>query len=127
MSMTIVVTRNVAGRFRGFLASVMCEIAPGVYTAPRMNAGIRERVWSVLEGWWALGSDAMILMTWPDSKLPGGQEVRMLGGPPDYETNPPAKPLKRELVQHDGVYLVRTRLTGAELVKLGVPDPDVPF
>ena len=44
MSMTVVVTRNVAPRFRGFLASVMLEIAPGVYTAPEMSKGVRERV-----------------------------------------------------------------------------------
>lgn len=127
MSLTVVVTRNVSGRFRGFLASVMCEIAPGVYTAPRMNAGIRDRVWGVLEGWWALGSDAMLLMTWPDSKLPGGQELRMLGGPPEYETVEPSEALRRELVQHDGVYLVRTPLSAAERAKLGLSDPDVPF
>lgn len=125
--MTVVVTRNVRERFRGFLASVMCEIAPGVYTAPRMNRRVRERVWSVLESWWAHGEDAMIVMTWPDSKLPGGQEVHVLGqqAPEIHGAN--AKPLARELVKHDGVYLARTALTGAELTKLGLPDPAVPF
>ena len=127
MSMTVVVTRNVSGRFRGFLASVMCEIAPGVYTAPRMNAGVRERVWSVLEGWWSLGADAMIVMTWPDPSLPGGQEVKLLGGPPEYATTPPARALRRELVKVDGVYLARTPLSKAEQATLGLPDPDVPF
>ena len=127
MSFTVVVTRSVPARFRGFLASVMCEIAPGVYTAPRMNAGTRERVWSVLEGWWARGSDAMVLMTWPDSRLPGGQELRLLGGPLEYQTPTPQEPPRRELVHHDGVYLVRTSLTAAERAKLGLPDPDVPF
>lgn len=127
MSMTIVVTRNVRPRFRGFLASVMCEIAPGVYTAPRMSAGIRERVWSVLEGWWAHGEDALIVMTWPDSKLPGGQEIRVLGEKRPETHGESAKPLRRELVQRDGIYLARTPLTPAELRKLGVPDPDVPF
>lgn len=127
MSMTVVVTRNVSARFRGFLASVMCEIAPGVYTAPRMSAGVRDRVWSVLEGWWTLGADAMVLMTWPEPRLPGGQEVRVLGGAPEVETNAPSPPPKRELVQHDGVYLARTPLTRDELTKLGVVDPDVPF
>ena len=127
MSMTVFVTRNVSGRFRGFLASVSCEIAPGVYTAPRMSAGVRERVWAVLEGWWQLGDDAMIVMTWPDSARPGGQDVKVLGGAPGYETNGPARPVKRELVEHDGVFLARTPLTPDELTKLGVPDPDVPF
>lgn len=127
MSMTVFVTRNAPGRFRGFLASVACEIAPGVYTSPRMSAGVRDRVWSVLEGWWQLGDDAMIVMTWPDSKLPGGQAVKILGGAPGYETNGPTRPVARELVAHDGVFLARTPLTPDELTKLGVADPTVPF
>lgn len=42
--MVVIVTRDVADRFRGFLASAMLKIAPGVYTAPRMNAGVREQL-----------------------------------------------------------------------------------
>ncbi|MEO0813153.1 MAG: type I-E CRISPR-associated endoribonuclease Cas2e, partial [Myxococcota bacterium] len=38
--MTVIVTRNVPMRFRGFLASCMLEIAPGVYTSPGMNRGV---------------------------------------------------------------------------------------
>ena len=51
MPMTVVVTNNVPNRFRGFLASCMCEIAPGGYTAPRLTKAVRERVWAVLESW----------------------------------------------------------------------------
>ena len=51
MAMTVVVTRDVEGRYRGFLGSCMLELAPGVYTAPRMTRGIRERVWRVIEAW----------------------------------------------------------------------------
>lgn len=99
MAMTIVVTRNVAGRFRGFLASAMCEIAPGVYTAPRMTAGVRERIWSVLEAWYEPDDpERSILMTWPEPSLPGGQEVRTLGVP------------RHELCNHHGVYLARREL-----------------
>ena len=47
--MTVVVTVNVEGRYRGFLASAMLEIAPGVYISPQMTDGIRERVWDVLD------------------------------------------------------------------------------
>lgn len=47
--MTLAVTRDVAARFRGFLASCMLEIAPGVYTSPKMNRAVRERVWSVVQ------------------------------------------------------------------------------
>lgn len=46
--MTVVVTRDVAPRIRGFLASCMIEIAPGVYTSPRLSTAVRERVWAVI-------------------------------------------------------------------------------
>ena len=49
--MTVVVTVNVEARYRGFLASAMLEIAPGVYTSPQMTNGIRERVWDVVSRW----------------------------------------------------------------------------
>jgi len=105
--MTIVVTRNSPGRFRGFLASCMCEIAPGVYTAPRMTAGIRDRLWKVLASWYKPEGDHAILMTWPDPRLPGGQEVRVLGIP------------RQELWSHDGVYLARREIDEKTLAKLG--------
>lgn len=94
--MTIVVTRDVPARFRGFLASVMLEIAPGVYTSPRMDEGVRSRVWDVLEGWYYdLGHLGSIIMTWRDSSQPSGQAVRTLGLPP------------KELFDHEGLLLVR--------------------
>lgn len=93
MSMTVVVTRDVADRFRGFLASCMLEIGPGVYTAPRMSAAVRERVWAVLTEWFAELGGGSIVMTWPDSRLTGGQAVCTLGSPPI------------ELIDIDGVVL----------------------
>jgi CRISPR-associated protein Cas2 len=82
MPMTVVVTRDVAGRVRGFLTSCFLEIAPGVYTAPDLSKGVRERVWTVLEDWMsALGSGSAV-MTWPDANAAGGQQVRFLGEPP---------------------------------------------
>ncbi|MEL7059205.1 MAG: type I-E CRISPR-associated endoribonuclease Cas2e [Acidobacteriota bacterium] len=104
-------TRNAPGRFRGFLASCMCEIAPGVYTAPRMTAGVRERVWAVLEGWYdGEDPDQAILMTWPDRAQRGGQEVRALGLP------------KKELWNLDGLYLLREHPTDASLASLTTED-----
>ncbi len=95
--MTVVVTVNVEGRYRGFLASAMLEIAPGVYTAPNMTAGIRERVWDVLERWYYELGQGSIVMTWQDSTAVGEQQVLSLGEPP------------KELVDADGVYLVKYR------------------
>ena len=48
---TMVVTRDVEARYRGFLTSIMLEVAPGVYVAPDLSAGVRRRVWDVLSGW----------------------------------------------------------------------------
>lgn len=89
----MVVTRDVVDRFRGFLASCMLEIAPGVYTSPRMTKAVRVRVWRVLSDWYGQLGGGGIVMTWRDPSLPGGQEVRTLGSAP------------RELHEQDGVYL----------------------
>ena len=82
MTMTVVVTRDVAPRYRGFLASVMLEIAPGVYTSPKMSAGVRERMWGVLCDWYSQLPQGGLVMTWPSRTEPAGQEVVTLGHPP---------------------------------------------
>jgi len=82
MPMTIVVTRNVSDRTRGFLASSMLELSAGVYSAPYLSAAVRERIWAVLENWWPYEKGASIIMIWADSRIPGGQRVNMLGAPP---------------------------------------------
>lgn len=101
MPMTVVVTVDVAPRFRGFLASCMLEVAPGVYTAPRMTRAVRERVWGVLEEWHEELDTGGIVMTWRDIGLPGGQGVAMLGTPP------------KELHDADGVFLARRALSSS--------------
>ena len=92
--MTVIVTRNVEDRYRGFLASCMLEIAPGVYTGPRMTSGIRERVWRVLVEWHSTLRQGAIVMTWSEPASPGGQGIRLLGEPP------------RHLHDSDGIMLV---------------------
>ncbi len=93
--MTVVVTVNVESRYRGFLASVMLEIAPGVYTSPLMTVGIRERVWDVLTRWYYELGRGSIVMTWQDPGAVGEQSIRTLGEAP------------KEIVDADGVYLVK--------------------
>ena len=93
--MTVVVTVNVEGRYRGFLASVMLEIAPGVYTSPEMTSGIRDRIWDVLMRWHQQLGNGSVVMTWRDPTAPGQQRIRSLGEPP------------KEIVDADGVYLVK--------------------
>lgn len=94
MVMTVVVTRNVPDRYRGFLASCMLELAPGVYTSPQLSEAVRERVWAVCSEWaGTLPDDGGVLMTWRDKKMPSGQVVLVLGWP------------KKELVELDGLWL----------------------
>ena len=93
--MTVVVTVNVEGRYRGFLASVMLEIAPGVYTSPQMTDGIRERIWEVLTRWYYQLGQGSIVMTWRDPTAVAQQRIRTLGESP------------KDIVEADGVYLVK--------------------
>ena len=82
MPMTVVVTRDVEQRYRGFLASAMLEVAPGVYVSPNLSSGVRERIWSVLDDWFgALGKGA-VAMIWRDGTADGGLALRHLGDPP---------------------------------------------
>lgn len=95
MSMTIIVTRNVSGRLRGFLASSMLELAPGVYSGAKLSPAVRERIWQVVDDWFLAEAGASIVMVWQDSQKPGGQSARMLGLPPI------------DLVELDGMVLSR--------------------
>jgi len=95
MSMTVVVTRNVSARVRGLLASVMLEVAPGVYSAPRISPAVRDRIWSVLADWFPNEREASIVLLWQEREMPGGQAMRTLGSPPV------------ELIEVDGLLLTR--------------------
>lgn len=96
-AMTVVVTRNVSDRVRGFLASSMLELAPGVYSGARMSPAVRQRIWQVLADWFPFEKDASVVMVWEDSQRPGGHAVRVLGVPPV------------DLVDVDGLILARRR------------------
>lgn len=95
MPMTVVVTRDVADRYRGFLASIMPEVGPGLFVAPELSRGVRERIWAVLAGWWDGMPGGSILMVWKDDSASGRLGLLTLGLPP------------RTLVDLDGALLVR--------------------
>lgn len=101
MALTIVITRDVEHRYRGFLASTMLELAPGVYASPTLNPRVRERVWGVLKDWYNSLGQGSICMFWPDSKADGGLEVRQLGTPP------------RKPVRLDGILLMTRENPGS--------------
>lgn len=97
MPLAVIVTRDVADRFRGFLASVMLEVAPTIYVSPRMSKGVRERAWKVLSAWHDAEPRGSLVMVWRDNNLTGGVGVAHLGEPP------------RELVEMDGMWVARAR------------------
>ena len=97
MALVMIVIRDMANRFHGFLSSVMLEVAPNVFVSPRMNPGARERVWRVLSDWHAYEPQGSAVMVWRDLNAVGGVGVAHLGDPP------------RELIESDGMWLVRRR------------------
>ena len=97
MALVTIVIRDMANRYHGFLSSVMLEVAPNVFIAPKMNTGVRERVWGVLSDWYAYEPQGSAVMVWRDSNATGGVGIASLGTPP------------RELVELDGMWVVRRR------------------
>ncbi len=81
MAMTVVVTRDVADRYRGFLASLMPEVAPGVYVSPNLSPAVRNRMWAVLSQWWQARAGGSILLVWREAEAPGGLGLASLGVP----------------------------------------------
>ncbi|MGD9870084.1 MAG: type I-E CRISPR-associated endoribonuclease Cas2e [Thauera sp.] len=97
MPLVVIVTRDVADRFRGFLKSVMLEVAPAVYVSPRMSKGVRDRTWKVLTEWHDFEPRGSIVIVWRDNNETGGVGLAHLGEPP------------RELVEMDGMWVARLR------------------
>lgn len=95
MALVTIVTRDVADRFRGFLASVMLEVAPCTYVSPRMSKGVRERVWTVMSDWYAAESRGSIVMIWREREATGGVGLAHLGTP------------AKTLVEIDGMWIAR--------------------
>lgn len=84
----------------GFLGSAMLELAPGVYANPRMTAGVRDRIWTVLTEWHGQLCRGSIVMKWSDTAAAGTLGVRSLGDPP------------KDIVSREGNLLVRRHLSG---------------
>jgi len=95
MALVMIVTRDVADRFRGFLSSVMLEVAPNVFVSPRMTPGVRDRTWSVVSDWHRREPRGSLVMVWRDLNATGGVGLAHLGTP------------TRELVELDGMWLTR--------------------
>ena len=104
MALVLMVIRDVPDRFHGFLSSVMLEVAPNVFASPRMNPAVRERVWKVMNDWYRAEPRGSLVMVWRDLNAVGGIGIANLGDPP------------RELIEADGMWLVRRRWSKGESV-----------
>ncbi len=99
MALTVLITRDVEDRYRGFLASAMLELAPGVYGSPNLSAKARDKIWDVVADWHGKLQGGSIILIYPDRQADGGLSVRHLGSPP------------REAIRLDGALLTRLRVT----------------
>jgi CRISPR-associated protein Cas2 len=93
MALTVLITRDVEDRYRGFLSSAMLELSPGVYASPSLSARARDKIWDVLTDWHAHLRGGSVMLIYPDSRSDGGMAVRSLGTTP------------RKAVRLDGVLL----------------------
>ena len=99
MPMTLVVTRDVESRYRGFLSSIMLEVSAGVYVSEKVNAGVRKRIWLILDDWYTFLGNGSIVMVWQDKNSSSGLSLKSLGEPPKY------------IVDADGILLVKSLLS----------------
>ena len=67
-----------------------------------MSAGVRKRLWSVLDDWYAQLHRGNIVMTWADKSANGGLGLVTLGEPP------------KQIIAHDAALLVRRPLPDNE-------------
>ena len=98
MSFTIIVTRDVQLRYRGFLASIMLEIAPGTYVSPRLSPKARDVVWDTVSGWHQILKRGSITMVWRDTSAIGNVSLKILGD------------TRNELINIDDIILTRRSL-----------------
>ena len=97
MALTMIVTRDVEMRYRGFLTSVMLEVSPGVYVSPDMSVAVRDRVWKVMSDWWRVMGNGSLTLVWRDTTAPGKLRIETLGEPP------------KTIVDADGVLRVKRK------------------
>ncbi len=95
MPLTMIITRDVEMRYRGFLTSVMLEVAPGIYVSPNISAAVRVRIWSVMSDWWQTLGRGSLTLIWRDPKAVGTLRIENLGAP------------SKTLVDADGILLAK--------------------
>ena len=81
MSLTVLITRDVEDRYRGFLASTMLEASAGVYVSKSLTPRARDKIWRVVSDWYSTLGRGSLTLLYPDSACDGGLAVKILGAP----------------------------------------------
>lgn len=81
MSLTVVITRDVEDRYRGFLSSAMLEAAAGTYISKCLTPRARDKVWKVVTDWHGELGRGSLTLIYPDSASDGGIAVHSVGIP----------------------------------------------
>ncbi|WP_029011304.1 type I-E CRISPR-associated endoribonuclease Cas2e [Azospirillum halopraeferens] len=97
--MIVICLSDTADRFHGFLRSVMMNVHPGVYVSMDLDAGSRDRIWTILERWWEAEPQGMAVMIHRDKDKPMGMDFRSLGAP------------KRTIVEYEDHYALHRKTT----------------
>ena len=105
MPFTVIVTRDVEDRYRGFLGSLMLELAPGVYAQARLSAGVRGRVLSVLADWHGQLRRGSIVVCWAEPSSHGGLGLQTFGEPP------------KRIVNHEALLLVQRLISTPQSIQ----------
>ena len=79
MNLTIIITRDVQERYRGYLRSAMLEIDAGVFVSAQLNRDVRDRLWKVLKDWFQVLQRGSIVMIWRDKEVSSNIGLRTLG------------------------------------------------
>ena len=78
-ALTLVITRDVNSRYRGFLRSAMAEIASGIYVSTQLNSDARDRLYEVIREWHETLNSGSITMIWRDKDAAADIGIRCLG------------------------------------------------
>jgi CRISPR-associated protein Cas2 len=111
--MLVICLSDVADRFHGFLRSAMLNPHPGVYLAMDLDAGSRERIWAILEGWWEAEPCGMGVMLWRDPQAPMRMRMSSFGA------------AKRTLVDFEGHWALVRPTARAEDAGATIAEPTV--
>ena len=87
MRYAVIAISGKPARFAGFLHSIACEIAPGVFVAHDLNRRSFERIWQIMESWSGAYPEGWIVALIPKEEKKSIPEILTLGIPRRHFTS----------------------------------------